>query len=539
VRTSGSSSAQPQGVATLRDYLQVVKRRKWVIVQAVVLVPLAAVLFSLQQTPKYQATADVLLSRQNLANSLNGIQDPTASTQADRLAQTQADLARSSAVAELTLDALDLRDRTPAEFLGQSTVAAKTNADILEFTVTDVDKGLVVRLAKTYAQQYRAYRHELDTKALEDARAALEQRIKAMGDERGALYASLVEREQQLRTMEALQTSNAFVINAPDRAVQVSPRPKRNGALGLILGLFLGVGLAFLREALDTRVRSAQEIGERLGLPLLARIPEPPKNLRAENKLVMLAEPTGVPAEAFRMLRTNLDFATLGRDVKSIVMTSAVEQEGKSTTVANLAVALARAGQKVILVDLDLRRPFVDKFFDLRGRPGITQVAIGRATLNEALVRVPITAIEPAARARSRYDRNANGAPQGRLAVLGSGPIPPDPGEFVASQALTEVLEELRDIADVLLVDAPPLLHVGDAMVLSAKVDAMILAAKIETIRRPMLNEVHRLLENVPALKLGFVATGAEAEEGYGASYGYGSGYGYAPVEQRESERVR
>jgi Mrp family chromosome partitioning ATPase len=328
--------------------------------------------------------------------------------------------------------------------------------------------------------------------------------------------------------MEALQTSNAFVINAPAGASQVAPRPKRNAALGLVLGLFLGVALAFLREALDTRVRSAQEIGERLGLPLLARIPEPPKALRADDKLVMIAEPTSVPAEAFRMLRTNLEFATLGRDVKSIVITSAVEQEGKSTTVSNLALALARAGQKVILVDLDLRRPYVDKFFDLRGRPGITQVTIGRATLNEALVRVPIAPIEPTPRVR--HDRNANGAPLGRLAVLGSGPIPPNPGEFVASQALTDVLEELRDIADVLLVDAPPLLHVGDAMVLSAKVDAMILAAKIETIRRPMLTEVARLIESMPALKLGFVATGAEAEEGYGTGYGYG--YGYASREE-------
>jgi Mrp family chromosome partitioning ATPase len=240
------------------------------------------------------------------------------------------------------------------------------------------------------------------------------------------------------------------------------------------------------------------------------------------------------------MLRTNLDSATLGREVRSIMVTSAVEQEGKATTISNLAVALARAGQRVILVDLDLRRPFIERFFDLRGRPGVTQVAIGRANLNDALVRVPISAIEPASRLRARYDTTANGQPQGRLAVLGSGPIPPDPGEFVASQALTDVLEELREIADVVLVDAPPLLHVGDAMVLSAKVDAMILTAKIETVRRPMLTEVHRLLETVPALKLGFVATGAESEEGYGAGYGYGYGYSYAPrqYEPRESERV-
>jgi Mrp family chromosome partitioning ATPase/capsular polysaccharide biosynthesis protein len=497
------------------------------IVQAIVLVPLAAVLFSLQQTPMYQAGADVLLSRQNLASALTGMQDPSAYTQSDRLAQTQADLARTAPVAQRVLDVVGVDDKTPQDFLAESSVTAKQNADILEFKVTDPDRALVVRLAQAYAEQYRIYRQELDTKALQDARAEVQERIAALGDERGALYASLVEREQQLRTYEALQTSNAFVISSPTTADQVAPRPVRNAVLGLMLGIFLGVGLAFLREALDTRVRTAQEIGERLGLPLLARIPEPAKNLRAENKLVMLSEPGGVNAEAFRMLRTNLDFAALGHDVKSILVTSAVEREGKSTTIANLAVALARAGQKVILVDLDLRRPYVHKFFDLRGRPGVTQVAIGRATLNEALVRIPIAAVEPSRRLRGRYEPSAEGRPQGRLAVLGAGPIPPDPGEFVASHALTEVLEELADIADILLVDAPPLLHVGDAMVLSAKVDALILAARIETVRRPMLAEVRRLLDTIPAFKLGFVATGAEAEEAYG--YGYGYGYGPRP----------
>src|SRR5205814_1509032 len=135
------------------------------------------------------------------------------------------------------------------------------------------------------------------------------------------------------------------------------------------------------REALDTRVRSAEEVVERLELPLLARLPEPPRKLRADNRLAMLAEPTGVQAEAFRMLRTNLEFSALGKEIRTIMVTSSVEQEGKSTTVANLAIALARAGQRVVLVDLDLRRPFIDRFFDLDDHAGLTQVAIGHATL--------------------------------------------------------------------------------------------------------------------------------------------------------------
>ncbi|HEY6030562.1 MAG TPA: Wzz/FepE/Etk N-terminal domain-containing protein, partial [Gaiellaceae bacterium] len=130
MRTSGTPTAH-QGAATLRDYLQVVRRRKWIIIQAVVLVPLAAVLFSLQQTPVYQASADVLLSRQNLANTLNGLQDPSLYTQSDRLAQTQADIARSPAVGKRVLAQLHLTDRSVREFLGNSSVSPAQNADVL------------------------------------------------------------------------------------------------------------------------------------------------------------------------------------------------------------------------------------------------------------------------------------------------------------------------------------------------------------------------------------------------------------------------
>jgi Mrp family chromosome partitioning ATPase len=242
-------------------------------------------------------------------------------------------------------------------------------------------------------------------------------------------------------------------------------------------------------------------------------------------------EPSGSQAEAFRMLRTNLEFTTLGHEVRSVLITSAFEREGKSTTIANLAVALARSGRNVVLVDLDLRRPYLDKFFKLQGRPGITQVALGHVSLLDALVDVPITPIEPAPGVAVRYDLSRNGTTgvNGRLKVLGSGPIPPDPGEFVASTAISHVFAQLYDVADIVLVDTPPLLAVGDALVLSAKVDGLILAARLETVRRPVLDDLKRMLGSAPVRKLGFVVTGAEAEEAaYGYSYGYGSSVGYS-----------
>jgi Mrp family chromosome partitioning ATPase len=523
-------------VSTLRDYLQVVRRRKWVIVQAVILVPLAAVLFSIRQPAEYSASADVLLSRQNLATSLTGVQDTSIiGTQADRSAQTQADLARSPEVAKRALQGAHAHGLSVRDFLAASSVTAKQNADLLLFTVTNHDPKLAARLANAYADAYKTYRKEVETAPIQAAIEKVRARIDALPTTKGELYNNLADKEEQLTTMETLQGSNATVVQRADHAPQVAPKPVRNGVLGLVLGLFLGIGLAFLREALDTRVRSAEEIGDRLELPLLARLPEPPRKLRADHRLAMLAEPTGIQAEAFRMLRTNLEFATLGHDAKVIMVTSAVEQEGKSTTIANLAVALAAAGHKVVLVDLDLRRPFIDKFFGVQG-PGVTQVALGHASLDEVLVRIAIA--EPGAET-SNGNGNGNGNGKGSLLrgvleVLPSGPIPPDPGEFVGTQALGEILEELRDRADVVLVDAPPALHVGDALRLSTRVDGILLVTRMKIVRRHMLSELARQVATVPTPVLGFVVTGANEEEGYGTDGAYG--YYYSRPYARSSE---
>jgi polysaccharide biosynthesis transport protein len=550
---------ESHGAATLRDYLHIVRRQRWIILQAVVLVPVLALLYSWHQSPGYQASSQVLLSGQELQNALTGVQTPSSSASDQTLVATQAQLAHIPEIARRTIAKLGLTATTPQRFLSDCWVTSSSSTDLLTFTCGGTDRGLVTRMVNEYSNQYTNYRRQLDTNALETARrsvAAKVQQLEAAGNA-SALYNTLVAREQQLQTMEQLQTSNATVVKVADGAVQVSPRTTRNGVLGLLLGIVLGLGLAFLRETLDTRVRNAQEIGDRLGLPLLGRVPEPPKHLRVEDRLSMIDEPSGLHAEAFRVLRTNVEFSVIDSSVRSIMISSAVEQEGKSTTIANLAVALARGGQTVALVDLDLRRPYMDKFFDLGGRPGITQVALGRATLDEALVEVAIAPMKPHSLS-GRYELssmsghgngngNGNGTGNGhggRLMVLGSGPIPPDPGEFVSSHALTSVLLQLQEKAEVILVDAPPLLRVGDAMVLSAKVDAMLLATRMEKVRRPMLTELHRMIETSPARMLGFVVTGAEAEEGYGYGYGYGSGYGYggyylSPGEREEEpERV-
>ena len=507
--------------STLHGYVGVIRRRYWIVLTMTGLVTAAAIGFSLLQDARYRGTAEVLLSRQNIASSLTGTPDPTAFQDAARFAETQADIARVPALAERTLRATGGDPADAPELLDSSEVEAAENSDLLEFRVWADRPVVAAEQATEYARQYTLYRRELDTAAIAGAREELEaslRELRAEGATGTALYESLVEKEQELRTLEALQTSNAFLVRPADTGTQVQPKPIRNGLLGLVLGAILGILIAFLAEALDTRVRSPEEIGDLLGLPLLAQIPGPPRRLRGSDRLVMLAEPNAPEAEAFRMLRTNLDFVTLDRQAKRILVTSAVDREGKSTTAANLAITLARGGRRVVLVDLDLRRPWIDRFFKLEGRTGLAHVALGHARLSDAIAEVAVAKLDRTSPAVA--GNGANGT-AGTLEVVPAGPPPPDAGEFIATRALGAILDELAEQADVVVVDAPPLLLVDDAMALSARMDGIVVVTRMNVVRRRMLAELRRLLETSPAKPLGYVVTGADAT----VSYGYGGRY--------------
>jgi succinoglycan biosynthesis transport protein ExoP len=516
----------------LTEFLRIIRRRGWIAVLAAVLIPAGAVYYSLKQPKLYQADATVLLSRQNLAATISGI--PDYSFYDPSVAQTQAELAKVPEVAERTLRATGIHDLTASQLLGETQVIPQRDTDLLSFIVIDGSVLRAMRLATEYARQYTLYRRDIDTasikRASQDVSGRLEQLV-AQGKGGGAAYKDLVQRQQQLQTLEALQTSNASVVRKATGAAQVQPRPFRNGFVGLALGLIVGIGLALLWEALDTRVRSAEDIEHRLRLPLLARLSEPSRRLQRKNALAMIADPTGHQAESFRMLRTSIDFVNLDRNARVIMVTSALDREGKSTTIANLAVAFARTGRRVVLVDLDLRRPALANFFGLNGREGLTNVALRECSLDEAIKYV---AVESQGAGSSSVNGNGSGAIEGVLELLLAGPPPPGAGEFAASNAVGEILDDLRERADLVLVDAPPLLQVGDAVTLTARVDALFVVTRLKTLRRPVLRELARVLEACPGEKLGFVLTGAKFEEGYGyAGYRYKQDRG-----TREKEHV-
>jgi Mrp family chromosome partitioning ATPase/capsular polysaccharide biosynthesis protein len=512
----------PTGLRALR----ILKRGWWIILLTTAAVAGIAYYQSSREEPLYTASSTVLLKYQNLASGLTGIQDlSTVYQDPQRVAQTQTQIAMSPDVAKRVVQAANVPGLTQGAFLGGANVTASTDSDTLVFDFTYGDPETATRLATIHAKEYIQHRRELDTASLVAARKELEGRIdelRSTGFRGSELVSKLVENEQALRTMEALQTANAQLLRPASGAAQIQPRTKRAVVLGVVLGLMLGIGLAFVRDALDTRVRSANEIADRLHTTLLGRLAAPPRRLRRKQRLVMTARPNSHHAEAFRMLRANLEFVNLDRGARSILVTSALEQEGKSTTVANLAVALARAGQKVALVDLDLRRPALAQFFGIPAtHPGVTDVVTGSATLEHALMEVsrdPGSAPDASHAGNGTSQTNTGGV----LQVLASGPIPRNPGEVVKDKRLTAMLDQLERSFDVVLLDTPPLLSVGDAMSLSAQVDAMITVARLRVLRRGVLDELARSLEACPTIKLGVVVTEAEAEPGYG----YG-GYAY------------
>ena len=507
-------------VSGLRQHTLTLRRGAPIVVVATLLFAALAFFVSNRQQPLYEASADVFVDTKYVGSSLADVGQ--SSVQPERVMDTQARVARVPAIVTPALP----RGSTRAErnlLLARSSVIADPKADLLTFTVSDPSRARAARLTNAYARSYTRYRRKLDEGALRRAQLQAEGQLSALRD-RGqtdsSLYADLVARNQELRTREGLLDSVAQLGRPAEAAVQIQPHPVRNGILGAIIGLLLGIGLVFVFEALNTRVRTDTDVEALLGMPLLGRLPEPPKNLRAGNQLVMLATPDAPETEAFQLLATNIEFTNLDRGAKTFMVTSANPAEGKSTTIANLAVTFARSGKRVILVDLDLRRPVLHQFFGLDSRPGITEVVLGRSWLERALVKIPI---QPARSAQRDPDDDSEEM-AGTLEILRAGPLPPNASEFVRSQALSDVLMRLEDRADIVLVDAPAMLAVSDAINLTPKVDAVIVLTKIPTVRRAAAQELRRILDNAPVAKVGFVLTGAADGDVFTGSYGYGYG---------------
>jgi len=525
-----------QRLTTLSDYLGVLRRRIWIVILAIVIAVGAAYLVSSRQTPAYEATSEVNVGGSSISTILNPSAHLSSSVVQQNVASA-AQAAHTTPIAAATLRAANVHGMTAQDLLDETTITPSSTTSFFSIAVTDRFPDRAKLLATTYAETYVAVSNHNAVAGLSAKLSALNVKIAqlkkkiareiAAAGNQSAGAADQTELQNDLKQQGAYQNgldslaNNNQVAQKAESATKVRPATTRNLIMGFGIGLVIGLVLVSLAEALDTRIRHSDDVAQRLGLPLLTRIPIPPRSLRKASSLGMLHDEGGIQTEAYRKLRINLDFANLSIKARTIMVTSATEQEGKSTTVANLAVALAKAGRRVVLVDLDLRKPYLDRFFDLTGRPGMTDVALGHVTLDQAMWSIPIPGAD-------------GGSGAGSLHVLPSGPMPPNPADLIESSVVTEVLLDLAERADVVLLDSAPLLPVADGVVLSNKVDGMLVVVRASTIRRPVLTELQRVLTACPAAKLGFVLTGSDEGEGYGYGYGYG-GYA-APVPGRPEQ---
>lgn len=459
----------------LRDYLRVLRRHWLLISLAFVAAVAVSGLVTSRMVPEFASSSRIFISTNN-SSSDQAYQNGLFSTQ--RVA-SYADLVTGKDMAADVIADLGL-DMDPTTLSQRVTAQAVPETVLLTITVTDPDPETAQLLTRTYGEQLALLVADLETPP---------------GGDKPVLKATTVD-------------------SATLPTLAVSPNWTRNLALAGVLGLLLGFGLAVLRELLDTSVKSADDVAEFAEASVMASIAYDPAT--AKRPLVSDVGSHEPRAEAFRVLRTNLQFVDVDAASKAFVVTSAVPGEGKSTTALNTAITLAQTGQRILLIDGDLRRPQVATVLGLEPAVGLTTVLVGKIALEDAI------------------QKHGTG-----VDVLTSGTVPPNPAELLQSQAMTALLETARTKYDVIIVDAPPLLPVTDAAILASMTDGALLIVRHSRTTRDQLRGAHDRLTSVDASTLGVVLN-MVPKKGAGAGYGsgYGYGYGYAPEPAPVGRRI-
>ena len=506
----------------LRDYLKVLKRRKAPVILVAFFVVVVALCASYVQTPVYAATAQVLLQ----ARSTEFLFDPSGGIRADpaRAVQDEILVIKSEPVRAAVRGSIGSARKVSAEPVSQ------TNA--IDVTAESTNPAEAAATANAYVTAYVEYRRK---QVIDDTLAAAEEIQRKIADLQRQIDAApsgpqretLVQQQalfkqkgDELQVGSAIRTGGAqLVTSAVVPKSPVRPTPARNAVIAAIAGLMLGVGLAFLIDYLDDSVKNKEDLAHATsGLPVIGLIPVVSDwRSQEEAQVVSLSAPTSPAAEAYRTLRTAIQFIGLEHPTRTLQVTSAGPQEGKSTTIANLAIALARAGHEVVIVCCDLRRPRIHEFFDLENAAGFTSVLLGKVSVTGAIQKVPS---------------------QVRVSLLASGPLPPNPSELLSSQRTVEVLGLLRSEYDFVLIDSPPVLPVTDALVISGLVDATLIVSVAGGTTRKEAARTVELLRQVDAPVIGSVLNGVQGDSSYGYGYDY-QYYRYEPSSKAQVGRRR
>ena len=439
----------------LKAYLKVVRNRWWLLLLGPVLVGLAAFYVSKQMTPTYITSATLLINQTQTPGTVQYNDILTS----ERLTNTYAELVERQVILASVISRLDL-DLSETQLRRKISVAAVSNTQLLRISVEDADPKLASSIAN------------------ETALVFIDDNASSLG-----------------RPGTVTIAEQAEVLGAPAK-----PNVQANTILAAILGLMAVSALALLIEYLDDTVKAGEDVELEFGLPTLGLV------RRMKQKSGRVTVPFDAEAiEAYVQLRTNLHFAAVGRKLKSVVVTSSQPKEGKSTTAAGLAIVLAQAGAKVILVDADLRRPALHEVFSLPNKVGLTGLLLAEAT-------------EPRPALASVGIKN--------LSVLTSGPVPPNPADLLMSTSMENLMESLANQSDYVIYDTPPVLAVTDANILAARAGGVVLVGLSGRTRKSSLRSTVQEISRTQAKILGFVVNKARSRSrGYYGEYGYGYGY--------------
>jgi Mrp family chromosome partitioning ATPase/capsular polysaccharide biosynthesis protein len=517
--------------ATLRDYSRVVWRKKWLVLGVVVVLTALALAYSLAKTPQYQASARLIyVSQLNVADPLGSSMSLDSARMQIELSSVSNEIASPELVrsARSELGAGGVSGGYSVSAAPDTTSSGQTGGNTVSITAVSPNAQTAAHVANAYAAAFTGARRQSAQEQVRQAETVVQSQLNSFKSDASRLsaeYVTLVQRLQDLRILEATVTGNfRILVPATVPSAPFSPKPVRNALVGLVAGLIFGIGLVLLIEQFDTRVRSTDEAVAIFAMPLLAQIRKMRTKELEDQPLVVLSDAHSPTAEAIRKLRGNLEFANIDGQLRSLFMTSALQHEGKTLTMCNLALSLAAAGGKVVLVDGDLRRPQVHRYLNLPNGAGVSTVLTGRTQLSHALLSYSVG--PNLVRVREVDAAGAGSSGGSGLAVLTSGPIPPNAAEMIASKSFAGLIAELEERFDLVLVDAPALLAVGDTAAMAACVDGLVFLVDLTRAKRPLLIEAAMQISQMPCRKPGLVVinhpAGSRQERDHYAYYSQG-----------------
>jgi capsular exopolysaccharide synthesis family protein len=450
-------------------YLTAIRRSWYIVVVGAVVGLLMGWGLTHIATKQYTASANMYFSLSAAAGGdANDINQGSTYTQNQMLSFAQ--LATSTVVLQPAIDKLGL-DETPAQLAKKIVVTTPQTTVILEIAATDTN-------ARTSAQIANAVAHSLSNAVSELAPLSTNGKP----------------------SVEARIIQPAVAPVGPS-----SPKKQLDILAGLLLGILVGIIVMALREILETRVQTEADAAEITGAPILGSVLRDRRKL--QDGLLMVRETRSNAAELYRQLRSNLEYVAVGSESLSVVVTSSLQGEGKSTIAANLALALSEGGQKVLLLDADLRRPAIAAYTGLVGDAGLTSVLVGRATFDEVV-------------------QSWRAGPD----VLTSGPIPPNPSEILSSQAMADLLAEVKDRYSVVVIDSAPLAAVADAAIIAPDTDGALVVVDRTQVHRAQLERTTASLKKSGAKVLGLIINKVAPDKGQRNEY-------YVPAKQASPQR--